>query len=137
VALQSKRGLGLLPPGETGVRLPGMQARIALVASLTLCLAATALGKPKAKSQLVLEVTPPTAEVFVDGHNMGKASKDRAIDVTPGFHVVKLVLKGDEHEERIKFAAGDKTSYKYEFDQSTSTNAPSNDVDQPASPDSP
>jgi hypothetical protein len=115
-----------------------MQARTtAFVLSLTLCLAATALGKPKAKAQLALEVTPPTAEVFVDGHSMGKASKGRAIDVTPGYHIVKLVLKGDEHEERIKFAAGDKTSYKYEFDQSTGNTAPSNDVDQPASTDAP
>jgi hypothetical protein len=114
-----------------------MQVRIALVLSLTCCLAATALGKPKAKSQLVLEVTPATAKVFVDDKDMGKASTGRAIDVTPGFHIVKLVLKGDEHEERIKFAAGEKTSYKYEFDQSTGSNAPPSDVDQPASPDSP
>ncbi len=106
-------------------------------------LAATAFGKPKAKTQLVLDVTPPKAEVFVDNKDMGKASKGRAIDVTPGFHVIKLVLKGDEHEERIKFGAGDKTDYKYEFDTSTPSNGNSGDVDQggtpdaPASPDSP
>lgn len=115
-----------------------MQARIGLALSVTLCLAATALAKPKAaKTQLVLEVTPPKAEVFVDNHDMGKASKGRAIDVTPGFHVVKLVLKGDEHEERIKFAGGEKTSYKYEFDQSSPSSGNSGEVDQPASPDAP
>jgi hypothetical protein len=113
-----------------------MKARIGVIFTLSF-LAATALGKPKAKTQLLLEVTPPKAEVFVDNKDMGKASKDRAIDVTPGFHVVKLVLKGDEHEERIKFAAGDKTSYKYEFDQSAPSNGNSGDVDQAASPDSP
>jgi hypothetical protein len=116
-----------------------MQARIGFVLSVTLCLAATALGKanPKAKTQLVLDVTPPKAEVFIDNKDMGKASKGRAIDVTPGFHVIKLVLKGDEHEERIKFAAGDKTNYKYEFDQSSPSNGNTGDVDQGGSPDAP
>jgi hypothetical protein len=114
-----------------------MQARMTVVLSLTLCLAATALGKPKAKAQLLLEVTPPTAKVFVDDHDMGKATKDRAIDVTAGYHIVKLVLNGDEHEERIKFAAGEKTSYKYEFDQSSPSNGGSGDLDQPASSDAP
>src|ERR1700691_3165451 len=111
-----------------------MQMRTGIVLSVTLCRSATALGKPKAKTQLALDVTPPKAEVFIDNKDMGKASKGRAIDVTPGFHVIKLVLKGDEHEERIKFAGGEKTSYKYEFEQSAPSNGTTGDVDQGAPP---
>ncbi len=78
---------------------------------------ATAQAKPKAKTQLVLQVKPAGAAVFVDDKPKGKATAGRAIDVTPGYHVVKLVLGGDEHEERIKFASGQKTVYSYEFDE--------------------
>jgi hypothetical protein len=108
-----------------------------LAVSLAMLLAATALGKPKAKTQLVLDVTPPTVEVFVDGHDKGVATKGRAIDVTPGYHVIKLTLKGDENEERIKFAAGQQTSYKYDFDTKVGNDSTAGEVDQPESSDSP
>ncbi|HUB07823.1 MAG TPA: hypothetical protein VMB50_12505 [Myxococcales bacterium] len=107
-----------------------------VIAALILLLAPPALARGKTRAQIVLEVKPTTAELFIDGKAMGKASAGRVLDVTAGFHVVKLVSKGDEHEERVKFAAGEKTTYKYEFDEGT-PNQNSGDLDQPTSPDSP
>ncbi|MHB1846927.1 MAG: hypothetical protein ACYCWW_19065 [Deltaproteobacteria bacterium] len=89
-----------------------------LAAGLVWALGATAQAKaPKGKTQLVLQVKPVTALVFVDSKPKGKATSGRTIDVTPGFHVVKLTSNGDEHEERIKFASGKPTTYSYEFDE--------------------
>ncbi len=112
--------------------LPAVRQSLLLAALL---LATPALAKGKAKAQLELSVKPPTAQLFVDGKAMGKASAGRLLDVTPGFHVIKLVSKGDEHEERVKLPAGQKTTYKYEFDEGTPTKA-GDDLDQ-TSPDSP
>ncbi len=109
---------------------------IGLLAALVLSLAPPALAKGKAKAQILLDVKPATAALFVDGKPMGKASAGRTIDVTAGVHVLKLVNKGDEHEEQVKFKAGEKTTYKYEFDEGTPSQG-SGDLDQPSSPDSP
>ncbi len=70
----------------------------------------------KERTQVELNVKPPTAQIFIDGKAMGKASAGRVIDVTPGFHVVRLVFKRDEHEERIKFPPNQKTTYTFEFE---------------------
>lgn len=101
-----------------------------------LLLATPALAKGKGKAQLELSVKPATAQLFVDGKAMGKAGAGRVLDVTPGFHVIKLVNKGDEHEERVKLPAGEKTTYRYEFDEGTPS-AGSDDLDQPTPSDSP
>jgi hypothetical protein len=79
--------------------------------------AATAVAKPKKpKTQLVLDVQPTSALVFIDGHAQGKAAAGKVIDVTPGPHVVRLVFGRDEHEEQIKFLEGKATKYSYEFE---------------------
>lgn len=107
----------------------------ALVVALGVSFAVPALAKGK-KAEIVLDVKPATAQLFIDGKAMGKASAGRTVEVTSGFHVIRLVNKGDEHEERVKFNAGEKTTYKYEFEDSTGGQG-TGDLDQPASPDSP
>ena len=84
----------------------------------------------KGRTQLLLQIKPPTAALFIDDHSKGNASAGRIIDVSPGFHVIRLVLGKDEHEERIKFAAGKQTTYSYEFDEASPA-APA-DGDQPS-----
>jgi hypothetical protein len=79
-------------------------------------LSQTATASKKERTQVELNVKPPTAQIFIDGKAMGKASAGRVIDVTPGFHVVRLVFKRDEHEERIKFPPNQKTTYTFEFE---------------------
>ena len=115
-----------------------MDSRFRWVVPAVLALAAVpAAAKAKAKAQLVLQVTPAGAELFVDDHAMGKASAGRSVDVTPGFHVIRLVYKGDEREERIKFEPGKKTTYSVQFDEGNKPAATGDDLDAPASPDSP
>ncbi|MHB8420782.1 MAG: hypothetical protein ACYDCL_22130 [Myxococcales bacterium] len=113
-----------------------MTRAIGVAAALSLLVAPRGEAKGKAKAQILLDVKPATAELFIDGKAMGKASAGRTVDVTAGFHVIKLTSKGDEHEERVKFASGQKTTYKYEFDEGTG-NQNSGDLDQPPTPDSP
>jgi hypothetical protein len=76
-----------------------------------------AAAAKKERTQVELNVKPPGAQVFIDGKAVGKASAGRVVDVTPGFHVIRLVYKRDEHEERIKFPANQKTTYTFEFEE--------------------
>ena len=89
---------------------------------LVLCVSLTAAAKPKGKTQLQLAVKPAGAQLFIDGKPMGKVGENRVIDVTPGFHVIHVVHKGDEHEERVNFEAGRKTIYTFEFDDAVPAN---------------
>ncbi len=98
---------------------------------------ATAFARAKGKATLVLQVTPKGAQVFVDGHDMGKATAGRSIEVTSGFHDVRLVYKGDEREEHIKFEAGKKTIYNVQFDEGSGKENGGDDLDVPSSDDSP
>src|SRR5262249_38240038 len=75
-----------------------------------------AVAAKKDKTQVELSVKPASAQLFIDGKAMGKAAAGRVIDVTPGFHVIRLVFKRDEHEERIKFPPNQKTTYTFEFE---------------------
>ena len=82
----------------------------------------SATAKPKGKTQVQLAVKPAGAQVFIDGKSVGKAGENRVIDVTPGFHVIHVVNKGDEHEERVNFAPSRKTIYTFEFDDAVPSN---------------
>jgi hypothetical protein len=94
-----------------------------LLLSLSLA-SSSAWSAKKERTQVELNVKPTTAQIFIDGKAMGKASSGRVIDVTPGFHVIRLVNKRDEHEERIKFPPNQKTTYTFEFEEE----APAPDV---------
>jgi hypothetical protein len=92
--------------------------RTPLLLSLVVLLCAqAAVAAKKERTQVELNVKPVTAQVFIDGKAMGKASAGRVVDVTPGFHVIRLVYKRDEHEERIKFPPNQKTTYSFEFEE--------------------
>ena len=100
-----------------------------------LLLASAAEAKAKTgKTQLELQVKPATALLFVDDKPQGKVGTNRVVDVTPGFHIIRVTSKGDEHEERVKFAPNQKTTYTFEFDDAP---APATDsTPDPVSPDS-
>ena len=90
---------------------------------ITLALPLSAEATPKGKTQVQLAVKPTTAQLFIDGKPMGKAAENRVIDITPGNHVIHLVNKKDEHEERVNFASGRKTIYTFEFDEAVPPSA--------------
>ena len=96
----------------TARRVPGLIITLALLLASQVAVAAK-----KEKTQVELNVKPATAQLFIDGKSMGKATAGRVLDVTPGFHVIRLVFKRDEHEERIKFPANQKTTYTFEFEE--------------------
>jgi hypothetical protein len=103
-----------------------------LVLFLALTMAsALATATKKDRTQVELNVKPVSAQLFIDGKAMGKATAGRVIDVTPGFHVIRLVHKRDEHEERIKFPPNQKTTYTFEFEEE----APAPDVAPTPVPD--
>jgi hypothetical protein len=93
------------------VRVPGSIFALAVLLASQLAVAAK-----KERTQVELKVKPPSAQLFIDGKAMGKATAGRIFDITPGFHVIRLVFKRDEHEERIKFPANQKTTYTFEFE---------------------
>lgn len=101
----------------------GIGSWIGGAALLALALAGTgtAQAKPKGKTQIEFQVKPATALLFIDDKPQGKVGTSRLVDVTPGFHVVKVTNKGDEHEERIKVAPSEKTTYSFEFDEGAPT----------------
>ena len=105
--------------------------RLQLLAAFVLVLTPlSATAKPKGKTQVQLAVKPTSAQLFIDGKPMGKAADARVIDITPGFHVIHLVNKGDEHDERVNFAPNRKTIYTFEFDEGS----PSNSADPTPTP---
>ena len=94
-----------------------------------------ALAKAKGRTQLELQVKPATAQLFIDNKAQGKVGTNRVIDVTPGTHLIHLTNKGDEHEERVKLAPNQKTTYSFEFDEAPAPG--SETLPEPVSPDSP
>ncbi len=116
-----------------------MRAWIRSLLLLAVALSAgPAVAKPKAKAQLVLQVKPAGARVYIDNHDMGEASAGRTIDLSAGVHVIRLVYKGDEREEPIKFEAGRKTTYSVHFDEEPKGGkSADDDLDLPGSVDSP
>jgi len=100
-----------------------VRIRLAALLALALCFPLAASAKPKGKTQVQLAVKPTTAQLFIDGKPMGKAGDGRVIDITPGNHVIHLVNKGDEHEERVNFEPNRKTIYTFEFDEAAPSNA--------------
>ncbi len=82
-------------------------------------MAALALGAAPAKStktQLKLDIKPAAAVVFLDGKRVGDGSKERTVTVTPGRHALKVVHKGDEHQEMISVKKGETKQWKWAFE---------------------
>jgi hypothetical protein len=72
-------------------------------------------GAPK-KTQLVLEVKPAEAIVYVDGKKKGTAAKAITLTVTPGKHVIKVTHKGDEHQEEVVVKKGEVRTWQWAFE---------------------
>lgn len=90
---------------------------------------ALAVSLSAAPAQLTLVVKPPATEVFVDGKKHGTGAKPVVVKVKPGRHVLRYVFKGDAHEEEISVKAGEKPTYRWEFD------APEEPKPAPAQPE--
>ncbi len=75
-----------------------------------------AVALQAAPAQLTIEVAPPESELFVDGKKKGKAKKPFVLKLAPGRHEIKVVYKGDSHSEEIALKAGEKKTWKWEFE---------------------
>ncbi len=65
---------------------------------------------------LIVELKPPTSELLVDGKKKGNGAKPMTLKLPAGKHVLRVVNKGDAHEEEIVLKAGEKKTWKWEFE---------------------
>jgi hypothetical protein len=80
---------------------------------------ATQLSLAAGPTQLTLDIQPPGVEVKVDGKKIGTSGdKPLVVKVKPGNRVVRLVYKGDAHEEEVSVKAGEKKIYAWKFEGS-------------------
>lgn len=78
-------------------------------------LAIISLALAAAPTQLTIDVKPAGTDVYVDGVKKGKARKPIVVKLKPGKHVVRLVYKGDAHEEEVTVKSGENRIWKWEF----------------------
>jgi hypothetical protein len=69
-----------------------------------------------APAQLIVELQPPETMLIVDGKKKGLATKPFVLKLSPGRHLLRVEYKGDAHEEEIAVKAGEKKTWKWEFD---------------------
>lgn len=68
------------------------------------------------KSFLKIEVKPETAVLYVDGVRRGTGVKPHTIRVEPGRHALRVVNKGDEHQEQISVKKGETKQWAWAFE---------------------
>ena len=83
-----------------------------ILAAATLLLHAA----PTGPGTLNIEIKPATAELLVDGKKKGTGAKPIVIKLPAGKHVLRVLNKGDAHEEEIVIKAGEKKTWKWEFE---------------------
>ena len=71
---------------------------------------------PSGPATLTVELKPPTCELLVDGKKKGNGSKALVMKLPAGKHVLRVLFKGDAHEEELVLKAGEKKTWKWEFD---------------------
>lgn len=86
---------------------------------------ALTLALHAAPAQLTVELSPAGSELLVDG----KKTKAKVLKLAPGKHTLRVVYKGDAHEEELVLKAGEKKTWKWEFE---GTAPPKKDEEQPA-----
>ena len=69
-----------------------------------------------APGTLLVELKPPSSELLVDGKKKGTGARPLTLKLPSGKHVLRVVYKGDAHEEEIVIKAGEKKTWKWEFD---------------------
>ena len=65
---------------------------------------------------LNVELKPASSELLVDGKKRGTGAKPLVLKLPAGKHVLRVVNKGDAHEEEIVIKAGEKKTWKWEFE---------------------
>lgn len=71
---------------------------------------------PSGPGTLNVEIKPATSELLVDGKKKGTGAKPMVLKLPAGKHVLRVVNKGDAHEEEIVIKAGEKKTWKWEFE---------------------
>lgn len=89
---------------------------------------ALALSLSAAPAQLTVDAKPDGVEVKVDGKKVGVSGKPMVVPLKAGKHVVRLSFKGDSHEEEVALKAGEKKTYVWEFSETPSGAAPTDEV---------
>jgi hypothetical protein len=77
---------------------------------------ATALLLHAAPGILTVELKPPKSELLVDGKKRGTGEKTLVLKLVPGKHTLRVLNKGDAHEEEIVIKSGEKKTWKWEFE---------------------
>lgn len=77
---------------------------------------ASSLVLSAAPGQLVIDVKPDGVEVKVDGKKVGTSGQPLTVKLKAGKHIVRLVHKGDAHEEEVTVKAGEKKTWTWEFE---------------------
>ena len=94
--------------------------------AIALAVAVALSGAPNKKTQLKIEIKPDAAVVYVDGKKRGTGAKPLTLTITPGKHTLKVVHKGDEHQETIVIKKGEVKTWQWAFedDRMDRKNAP-------------
>ncbi len=89
---------------------------LALTAALCLSNAPKAVPPGDGKTQLKVEVQPDGAVFFIDGKKKGTGAKKVTLTLPPGRHTVKVVHKGDEHQEDVHLKKGEVKLFTWAFE---------------------
>jgi len=84
-----------------------------ILAAATLLLHAAPATGP---GTLNIEIKPASAELLIDGKKKGTGAKPIVVKLPAGKHVLRVLNKGDAHEEEIVIKAGEKKTWKWEFE---------------------
>lgn len=94
---------------------------------------AAALVLTAGPTQLVIDVQPEGVAISVNGKKAGASGpKPLVMKLKPGKHLVRLVHKGDAHEEEVSVKAGEKKTYVWKFE---GARAPGADPVDPSTPE--
>lgn len=68
-----------------------------------------------APATLTVGLKPAACVLFVDGKKKGTGEKPLVLKLTAGKHLLRVVYKGDAHEEEIVLKAGSSSPWNWEF----------------------
>ena len=71
---------------------------------------------PSSKTQLKIEVQPDSAVLYVDGKRKSAGGKKLTLTLQPGRHHIKVVNRGDQHEEDVAIKKGEVKTYTWAFE---------------------
>ncbi len=83
-----------------------------ILAAATLLLHAA----PSGPGTLTVEIKPASSVLFVDGKKRGDGSKPIVLKLPAGKHQLRVTHKGDAQNDEIVIKAGEKSTWKWEFE---------------------